>query len=291
VVTTVGLALGAGSDTLTVTNGGAVDIGSGTSTIAGAVHVGSSASIGGAGTINANLVNDGGVTATGTLDVNGAVTGSGTFTVNTGTHLEFGSSVAASDNVSFQSATGSLILDHSSGFAALISGFSGNGMLSGSDQIDLKDINYNSLSESFDQASQTLSISDGSNSATLHFVGSYVAQNFKFASDGSGGTIVYDPPVPSGGANVPSRATPPAAFVHGDGFKFVNVGPVDAVGHHPDNLPAPGDYKAWPASDHQGTHDGVENVGSPHDISHDTHDQSHNPMLHTEFNMGHFHLI
>ncbi len=33
--------------------------------------------------------------------------------------------------------------------------------------------------------------------AKLIFNGSYTLANFKFASDGSGGTIVYDPPVPS----------------------------------------------------------------------------------------------
>lgn len=149
--------------------------------------VGSSASLGGAGIINANLVDDGNVTVTGgALDINGAVTGAGTLAVANGAHLEFGSTVAASASVVFQSSTGSVILDRSAGFADLIFGSTGDGELSGSDQIDLKDIKYSSssFSEIFDAVHDTLSVSDGPNSATLHFTGIYVAQNFSFASDG-----------------------------------------------------------------------------------------------------------
>ena len=59
-------------------------------------------------------------------------------------------------------------------------------------------------------------MTDGSgDTAKLNFNGSYTLANFKFASDGSGGTIVYDPPVtPSSGQNtaapgpvVPSATT------------------------------------------------------------------------------------
>lgn len=90
--------------------------------------VGSSASLGGAGIINANLVDDGNVTVTGgALDINGAVTGAGTLAVANGAHLEFGSTVAASASVVFQSSTGSVILDRSAGFADLIFGSTGDG--------------------------------------------------------------------------------------------------------------------------------------------------------------------
>ena len=47
-------------------------------------------------------------------------------------------------------------------------------------------------------------MTDGSgDTAKLNFNGSYTLANFKFASDGSGGTVVYDPPVttPSSGQN------------------------------------------------------------------------------------------
>jgi hypothetical protein len=134
----------------------------------------------------------------GALHVGAAVTGAGSFTIADGADLEFAGSVSATETVTFQGSTGDLTLDSPSSFAALISGFTGNGTLSGSDQIDLKGINYSSaLSESFNATTDTLSVSDGSDSATLQFSGTYVAANFSFASDGEGGTIVYDPPVPT----------------------------------------------------------------------------------------------
>src|SRR5262249_46489501 len=40
----------------------------------------------------------------------------------------------------------------------------------------------------------TLTISDGTNTANLNFTGSYTLANFKFSSDGSGGTLIIDPP-------------------------------------------------------------------------------------------------
>ena len=97
----------------------------------------------------------------------------------------------------FEGSTGKLTIDTPSSFTGVISGFTGDGTLAGSDQIDLKGINYNSshFTESFDAADDTLFVSDGTHSATLHFNGTYQAANFKFTTDNSGGTIVYDPPV------------------------------------------------------------------------------------------------
>jgi T5SS/PEP-CTERM-associated repeat protein len=209
VVSTNNLSLSSqgGSADLSLTNGGAVDVGPAT-TIAGAVHVASGFNLQGSGTIHGALVDDGYVAASGTLEVTGNTTGSGTLSIAAGAHLELDSSVASTDTVIFQNSqssdTGSLTLTQSSSFAALIDGFAGNGTLAGSDQIDLKDINYASLSETFTQGSgqspNTLSLSDGTHTAVLQFVGSYVQANFNFASDVHGGTIVYDPPVSNGKA-------------------------------------------------------------------------------------------
>ena len=91
-----------------------------------------------------------------------------------------------------------LKLDQPSTFSAEIFGFTGNGRLSGSDQIDLKGINYNTISDSY--ANGVLTVTDATgDAAKLNFNGSYTLANFDFASDGEGGTIVYDPPVPSSG--------------------------------------------------------------------------------------------
>ena len=114
-------------------------------------------------------------------------------TIDAGASLELAG--ADSGSVTFKSATGELILDHSTTFSGQISNFTGDGTLSGSDQIDLKDINYNSVQDSY--ANGVLTITDGTDTAKLNFNGSYTQANFHLASDGSGGTIVYDPPVPT----------------------------------------------------------------------------------------------
>jgi fibronectin-binding autotransporter adhesin len=139
-------------------------------------------------------------------------------TVATGSSFEVASAASAED-VTFHSSTGSLILDNPSGFTGVISGFTGDGTLAGSDQIDLKGIDYHSSSftESYDAADDTLSVSDGVQDATLHLTGIYQAANFSFTTDGHGGTIVYDPPVPSSAG---SGAQPPAATTNGQGFVF-----------------------------------------------------------------------
>ena len=55
----------------------------------------------------------------------------------------------------------------------------------------------------------TLTVNDSSgHTAKLSFSGSYSLGNFKFASDGKGGTIVYHPPVAD-----PSQKTPVAVYV------------------------------------------------------------------------------
>jgi hypothetical protein len=130
-------------------------------------------------------------------------------TIATGGSLEIASS--SNQDVTFQGSTGSLTLDSPSSFTGHISGFTGDGTLAGSDQIDLKGINYTStsFSESYDPTTDTLSVSDGTNGATLHFIGTYQAANFSFQSDGSGGTIVYDPPVSN--SSGPEATHPPGS--------------------------------------------------------------------------------
>jgi hypothetical protein len=116
-------------------------------------------------------------------------------TIDAGATLELLGSDSGS--VTFLASTGTLRLDHSSTFTGQIIGFTGDGTLAGSDQIDLTDIDYNSLKfhVTFDSLNDILTVTDGTDTATLHFTGSYVLGNFKFATDGNGGTIVYDPPV------------------------------------------------------------------------------------------------
>jgi hypothetical protein len=117
----------------------------------------------------------------------------GSATIGAGATLELGTADSAS--ITFNSSTGMLKLDSLTAFTGVIDNFTGNGSLSGSDQIDLKGINFNSVHDSYSNG--ILTVTDGTNTATLDFNGTYVLANFDFASDGSGGTVVYDPPVPA----------------------------------------------------------------------------------------------
>ncbi|MGB9114621.1 MAG: hypothetical protein WCC91_04955, partial [Bradyrhizobium sp.] len=138
-----------------------------------------------------------------TLQISSPLAGtSGSATIGTGATLELAAADSAS--VTFSSSTGMLKLDSPSTFSGLIFNFTGNGSLSGSDQIDLKGINFNSVHDTY--ANGVLTVTDGTHAAALDFNGSYTLANFKFASDGSGGTILYDPPVPAGqSGNVPAE--------------------------------------------------------------------------------------
>ena len=132
-----------------------------------------------------------------TLQISSPLSGpSGSATIGAGATLEL--AAANSSSVTFNSSTGSLELDQPSTFNGVIFGFTGNGTLSGSDQIDLKGINFNTVHDSYSNG--VLTVTDGTNSAALDLNGSYTLANFSFASDGKGGTILYDPPVTVGQA-------------------------------------------------------------------------------------------
>jgi hypothetical protein len=111
-------------------------------------------------------------------------------------------------------------------FTAQIFGFTGDGTLSGSDQIDLEGINFSTVQDSY--ANGVLTVTDGTRSATLSFQGTYTLSNFEFANDGNGGTIVYDPPV------LPSSSQDATAF--GSSATSATIGN-DATLESPANAP------------------------------------------------------
>jgi hypothetical protein len=47
----------------------------------------------------------------------------------------------------------------------------------------------------YNTSTHVLQVSNGTTVDDLQFIGDYTQENLKFASDGHGGTIVYDPPV------------------------------------------------------------------------------------------------
>ena len=141
----------------------------------------------------------------------------GAVTIGTGATLELAAADSAS--VTFNGSTGTLILESPSTFSGEIFNFTGNGSLSGSDQIDLTNINFNSVKDSY--ANGVLTVTDGTNTDKLNFNGSYKLANFDFASDGSGGTIVYDPPVPTSNVSVPTSSGQTSG---GQGRNFTGTG-------------------------------------------------------------------
>jgi hypothetical protein len=150
----------------------------------------------------------------GTLLVADAVSNSGAgHAVVAGGTLEF--DAASNVDVTFdngQNGTdyGQLVLKDAPQFSGDISGFTGTAPdQSHSDSIDLGDINFNStgFAESYNAATDVLSVTDGTNTASLTFID--FTGTFKFAADGNGGTEIFDPPA--------AGSSSPAAFVGGPG--------------------------------------------------------------------------
>ena len=133
-----------------------------------------------------------------------------------------------SDNVTFDGPTGTLKLDSPSTFAGQIIGFTGDGTLTGSDQVDLPNMSFSNaiqLASSYDPSTGALTVTNDATVAVLHFMGSYSQANFKFASDAHGGTIVYDPPATTQGT--PAEASD-GANVHIAGISTIDgAGPLD----------------------------------------------------------------
>ncbi len=120
----------------------------------------------------------------------------GSATISTGGTLEL--DAAYSGVVAFNGPTGTLILDHSSAFTGEIFNFTGNGNLSTSDQIDLKDILFGpGTTDSYtgNTSGGVLTVSDAQHdTASISLAGNYTDSTFSFSSDGDGGTLVVDPP-------------------------------------------------------------------------------------------------
>jgi len=164
---------------------------------------------------------------------------SGSVTIANGAVMELGDFIGVGEAITFQGSTGVLVIDNVLHLSGTISGFTGNGTLADSDQLDLKNIDFNSMSFLSSFANNTLSLTDGTHSTSLHFNGSYSSANFSFASDGQGGTIIYDPPAASvnAAAALGTKATnATVAFSNEDtennaAFKFSFGAGNDSVNH------------------------------------------------------------
>ncbi|NEV00841.1 Ig-like domain-containing protein [Bradyrhizobium uaiense] len=154
-------------------------------------------------------------------------------TIEAGAKLELAGAVSGS--ITFNAATGTLVLDHASQFTGKLIHLSGDGTASNSNQIDLKDIAFGSAtsaSYSGDTTGGVLTVTDAqSHTAHLSLVGDYAHSTFNLSNDGSGGTLVIDPPKDgfdfgsvSASQPTPVPQAPTAVRLAGDSFAFDRAG-------------------------------------------------------------------
>ena len=149
--------------------------------------------------------------------------GDGTIGVPAGTSPA--AQLAQAAQTSFDGQT--LTLDTPSTFSGELAGFGGDGALASSDQVDLRGFNFDTLHSSFDAASGTLSLSSGSSTASVQFLGQYLQDSFHFADDGNGGTLVV-------AATQAAATTVVSSFAAHDTFVFApNFGNLTLPGFTP----------------------------------------------------------
>jgi hypothetical protein len=143
--------------------------------------------------IASNVTNTGQLIANnGTAIFAGAVSGTGTATVQGAGSIEFGSTTTS--NITFAAgADGTVTFDAAS---TLTGKLSVTGFTLG-DTIDLADINFSGSGPTLTFSKGILTVSDGTDTAKLKMIGNYTLANFHVAPDGSGGTLITDPPLTS----------------------------------------------------------------------------------------------
>jgi T5SS/PEP-CTERM-associated repeat protein len=199
-----GLAAG-GTGRITVDTGGAVLVkrvdvwGHGEAVLGGgrlsaaSVTIAAGGLVSGEGAVSGAINNRGAIDAQGgVLDVKGAVSGTGgALNIAAGATLEFESSVASSQKLTF-GGHDSLMLTDPSAFAAAIAGFAKG------DGLDLTTFGSGtkiSFKENAAKTQGTLTISQGAQHASLTLLGQFVAAGFAVGSDHhSGSLITYSPP-------------------------------------------------------------------------------------------------
>jgi hypothetical protein len=190
--------------------------GSGSFTNQGTINVsnGDTLNIGAAIFLNAGAL----IANGGNINVTAAETAGSFATIYGTSQIEY--SAASYDNITFaQGSTGELLLLSSASFHGNITGFtgSGTGAPATSDKLDLRDINFASAQFATSFANNVLTVTDSTHTAKITFVGSYTLANFHFASDGSGGTLITDPPTPSDQPGAPDTTYAVSAVMAGSG--------------------------------------------------------------------------
>src|SRR5262249_25419971 len=115
--------------------------------------------------------------------------------------------------------TGTLVIASGTTFTGTVSGFAAAGV--NSDGIDFKGIHFASLTHNFIAATGQLTVSDGTNSDT--FVLSGFAGTLHFNDDGSGGTLITDPPADSTPLQVDGGAITEVTSASAQNVTFTNA--------------------------------------------------------------------
>ncbi len=121
----------------------------------------------------------------------GSSVGVGNLLIGAGASVEL--TGVYSGAVTFAAASGTLTIDHSANFSGDITG-----QLAAGDVIDLADITAGAnatIAYSGNNSPGTLTVSDGTHTASIALLGNYSLANFTASSDGQGGTSVIDPPL------------------------------------------------------------------------------------------------
>jgi hypothetical protein len=156
------------------------------------------------------IINTGSIVASGdTVTVNSPITGVGTDLIQGGGKMVFNASVSSGQTVDF-SGGGTLQLDKSALFTGTISG------LTKSNAVDLADLSWVSgkMKATFvgNTSGGVLTVTNGATSINLNLSGNYTKSRWNLSQDGTGGTLVVDPPINGALAPnaVPSGSQTPA---------------------------------------------------------------------------------
>ena len=132
----------------------------------------------------------------------GSAVSAGNLVIGAGASVEI--TGAYSGTITFAGSSGTLTIDNSASFSGKIAG-----QLAIGDVIDLADITAGAnatIGYSGNNSPGTLTLSDGTNTASIALLGNYSLANFTASNDGHGGTSVVDPPLPTGqSGNMPSE--------------------------------------------------------------------------------------
>jgi hypothetical protein len=210
-------------------------------------------------------------------------------TIEAGAKLELTGAVSGA--ITFNATTATLVLDHASQFTGKLIHLSGDGTASNSNQIDLRDIAFGSgtsASYSGDTTGGVLTVVDAQNHAAhISLVGDYTHSTFNLSSDGSGGTLVIDPPIDQFNFSFAKPSTPPpetpihAATVAGDAFIFAETAAA-GLAQVPISFDHAQDPTLLSANHIQSSFDHVLELGAPHleVVSHVDSTDFHGFLLH-----------